>query len=633
MASIKSIMQLEDRMSQQLKLIARNLDYVNDIMKDTDRLSGEMFKVAQGEIDAARSKLQKMGADIESLNTKTKGLKSPIRDTTAEFEKMRLKISDIANYALGNLLAGAASQLLTGIKNTVVEAVGYASDLKEIQNVVDVTFASSADKINQWSETALESYGLSELAAKNYASTMGSMLKASGLTEKEVTDMSIAIAGLAGDVASFRNLKPDEAFQKLTSIVSGETKPMRALGVNMTVANLEAYALAKGINKTWNEMSQAEQVTLRYNYVMELLKDVQGDFARTSGTYANQQKLLSENWKQFTATIATYVLPVLELLLQGLNTVVSFLTDHADTVGVVLLTLTAILGVLGAKALWAGAAHVIAGAQAAIAWVGALWPIIAVIGAIGLLIAILVECGVSFSQIVGFIAGLLGALYAYIYNHVVMLYNLFGAFGAFLFNVFVNPIAAIKMLFYDLAITVIGYIRSIAQAIEDVINAIPFVEVSITSGMDNLLSNLKDAKKELAEEENLASFEPIEYKNIGDTFSEWSGSAQAGLENLGNLGKYEVPTEWSSPDIGTLGNDNNIDKVGKVGKIEDDVSITDEDIELLKDVATVDYVNKFVTMNPNMTVQFGDVHETADINEITSVMADMIKEAAATALV
>ncbi len=619
-------------MSNQLKSIKVNLDYVEAAMKNTDQMSKGLFKAVQEEASLASKKLADLGTDVNLMEKHLSDLKKPIRDGTEEFDRMKLKIENIANYALGNLLAGALSRMAQGIKNTVSEAVTLASDLKEVQNIVDVTFADKAGSINNWSQNLLESHGLGELAAKNYAGTMGSMLKAAGLSQQEVVNMSKALTELSGDVASFRNIKPEEAFQKLTSVVSGETKPMRALGVNMTIANLQAYALSQGINKTWNEMSQAEQVTLRYNYVMAALKDIQGDFARTSHTYANQQRMLSENWKKFTSTIATYVLPWLELLMQGLNKLVSFLTAHADTVGIILVTLVAILGVLGAKLLWVGAASVVAGAKAAIAWVGALWPVIAIIAAVGLLIAVLNEFGISVEDVVGFAGGAFGALAAFVYNIFAGLMNFIGAFAVFLMNVFKNPLGAVQVLFYDMSINVISYIRSIAQAIEDLLNSIPKVEVDITSGMDSLLSDLEAKKKAVEEANNFESFKPLEFKDIGDTWNNWSKSAKKGFKGLTSFGQTPAQAlpKWST---GTLGNDKNIDKVGKVGKIEDDVSITDEDIELLKDVATVDYVNKFVTMNPNISVAFGDVHETADVNELTEVISDMIKEAAATALV
>lgn len=636
MASLKSILKLEDQMSKQLKSIKTNLDYVNQAMQNTDQLSGQMFKIAQEETALASKKLQQMGADIDLIKNKTTGLKNPIKGSTEEFEKMRLKIEDIATYALGNLLANAANNLFMSIKQGIADAISYASGLQEIQNVVDVTFASSSKEIDQWAQTTLDNFGLSELAAKNYVSTMGSMLKASGLTQEQTVEMSKTVAQLAGDVASFRDISADAAFQKLTAIVTGETKPMRQLGVNMTVANLEAYALAQGINKTWNEMSQAEQVTLRYNYVLDSLTDVQGDFTRTSGSYANQQRLLTENWKQFSSTLAAYVLPFLTLLLQGLNSVVAFLSDHTDTVMILLTTLIAILGVLGAKALWAGTASLIAGAQAAVAWVGALWPLLLIIATIGILLAVLNELGIGVSQVVGFIAGLFGALSAFIYNGVVLLTNTFGSFAVFLQNLFQNPVAAVQLLFYDMAINVISYVKSIAQSLEDFLNSIPFVSVDLTSGIEGVLSGLEEGRDALVEANDLATFTPMEMKNMSDAWGEWSTIAQNGLNSFAGLGNNPASallSDWEPNQTGTLGNDSVLDKVNSVGKIEDDIGITDEDIELLKDVATVDYVNKFVTMTPSISVQFGDVHETADVNELTQVMSEMIQEAAATALV
>ena len=110
-------------------------------------------------------------------------------------------------------------------------------------------------------------------------------------------------------MASFYNLDIETAFEKIRSGISGETEPLKQLGINMSVANLEAYALAQGIETSYNSMTQAEQVMLRYNYLMSVTADAQGDFARTSGTWANQTRLLSENWKRFTGVLAEQLLP------------------------------------------------------------------------------------------------------------------------------------------------------------------------------------------------------------------------------------------------------------------------------------------------------------------------------------
>jgi len=158
--------------------------------------------------------------------------------------------------------------------------------------------------------------------------------------------MSKDMVGLAGDMASFYNLDLETAFEKIRSGISGETEPLKQLGINMSVANLEAYALSQGITTAYNEMSQAEQVMLRYNYLMSTTADAQGDFARTQDSYANQTRLLSESWLEFTGVMAEQLLPVLTTIVSWLNNIVAFLTENADMVSAVLVGLATTVGIL-----------------------------------------------------------------------------------------------------------------------------------------------------------------------------------------------------------------------------------------------------------------------------------------------
>lgn len=179
----------------------------------------------------------------------------------------------------------------SAVAKTAMECVNLASDLQEVQNVVDVTFGESAGTINDWSRQAATAFGLSELSAKQYTGTMGAMLKSSGIADEAIVQMSTDLVGLSGDFASFFNIANDEAFAKIRSGISGETEPLKQLGINMSVANLEAYALSQGIEKSYSAMTQAEQVTLRYNYLLSVSADAQGDFTRTSDSLANQQRI------------------------------------------------------------------------------------------------------------------------------------------------------------------------------------------------------------------------------------------------------------------------------------------------------------------------------------------------------
>lgn len=218
---------------------------------------------------------------------------------------------------LGALAAGAfAVKALVGFGSSAIE---LGSNLAEVQNVVDVTFGSMSGKINSFAQSAMTGFGLSETSAKRYTGTMGAMLKSMGMSVDQSADMSMAMTGLAGDFASFYNLDSEEAFAKIRSGISGETEPLKQLGINMSQANLEAFGLSQGINKSYGSMTQAEQALLRYNYLMQVSSDAQGDFARTSTSWANQTRVLKLQWDSFKAGFGQGLINLFSPILVGIN--------------------------------------------------------------------------------------------------------------------------------------------------------------------------------------------------------------------------------------------------------------------------------------------------------------------------
>ncbi len=213
-------------------------------------------------------------------------------------------------------LAGAAVTALVAFGK---KAIDVASDLEEVQNVVDTAFGDMAYQCEEFAKTASKQFGISELQAKKMASTFMSMSKGMGLSGDEAARMSINIAKLSADVASFYNLSADEASTKLKAIWTGETEGLKDLGVVMTQANLEAYAMSNGIKKNIKDMNQAEQTTLRYNYVMEQLSLAQGDFAKTSGSWSNSVKSMGENFKTAMGNIGAVLIQVFTPVLQILS--------------------------------------------------------------------------------------------------------------------------------------------------------------------------------------------------------------------------------------------------------------------------------------------------------------------------
>ena len=240
--------------------------------------------------------------------------------------------------ALGLAIGGAFAV------NKVIEfgkaAIDVASDLIEVQNVVDVTFKEMAQDVNIFSKNALKEFGLSELSAKQYTSTMGAMLKSSGITGEAVKDMSIEMSKLTADMASFYNLDSDVAFSKIRAGISGQTEPLKQLGINMNIANLEAFALSQGIAKSYDAMSQAEQVMLRYNYLLKVSADSQGDFSRNVGTWANQTKILKEQWKEFMSLIGKALVEILLPAVKILNQVLETLIKITHKIGEIYAMIT-----------------------------------------------------------------------------------------------------------------------------------------------------------------------------------------------------------------------------------------------------------------------------------------------------
>lgn len=240
------------------------------------------------------------------------------------------------NNQIRNLASSLSSALGIGLStvalvNFTKSSLELGSDLAEVQNVVDVTFGNMAEDINEFASTAITQLGLSETSAKQYASTMGAMLKSMGLSTSQALEMSKAITSLSADMASFYNLDNDTAFEKIRAGISGETEPLKALGINMSVANMEAYALSQGINKAYDSMTQSEQAMLRYNYLLSVTADAQGDFARTSNGWANQTRILTEQWNAFKATMGQAFINVLSPVVKWLNVVISKLQIAANT--------------------------------------------------------------------------------------------------------------------------------------------------------------------------------------------------------------------------------------------------------------------------------------------------------------
>lgn len=248
------------------------------------------------------------------ITANTAGLRTAVTGATGQINRMQSQTNSASNgmqKSFGRIVKSALTvTAVMGAGLGMFKLAESASNLSEAQNVVETTFKKSGKAIEAWAKTTAKSAGISETASTQWVGFMGAMLKSSGVGETSSASMSKNLVQLTGDMSSFYNVDTKDMWEKLRSGISGETEPLKALGINMSVANLEAYSLAEGIKKPYKEMTQGEQTQLRYNYLMKTTKDAQGDFGKTLSTsFANQVRVAQLNIETLGQKIGTQLLP------------------------------------------------------------------------------------------------------------------------------------------------------------------------------------------------------------------------------------------------------------------------------------------------------------------------------------
>lgn len=218
---------------------------------------------------------------------------------------------------LGKLVAVAFSAKL--LVDFGKQAVELASDIQEVQNVVDTAFGDMAYKMEQFAETAVDTYGISKLTAKQMASTYVAMARGMGQGLDLATDKSLEITGRLADVMSFYNKTQSEVDTIGRAIYSGETEPLKNIGVIMTETQLQAFALSKGYKTLYKDMSAADKLLIRQEYFLEQTNLAAGDFEKTQNSWANQTRILSEQWKEFLSILGTGLIQVLRPVVSVMN--------------------------------------------------------------------------------------------------------------------------------------------------------------------------------------------------------------------------------------------------------------------------------------------------------------------------
>lgn len=605
MATLKAMFKLFDRYS-------RTADVIE---KKTDKATDKILK-ASGATDQFNKKLEQTGA---SANKGSNGLGKYI--------------------SIAAMVAGAVKgmNIADEYTNTAARLGLITNGLEEQKALQEEIFAAAKRSRGAYSDMAGAVSKMGLLAGDAFGSN-DELIAFTELVQK-----SFKVGGASQSEQS-------SAMLQLTQAMSAGKLQGDEFRSIMENAPMIADAIAKYTGKSkgeLKELSKEGEITsdIIKNAMFMAADDINGKFKEmpmTFGDIWNQIKnggikAFGPVIEKISALINTDEFQVfLNGLISGFNlaaSAASWLIDTIingwGTIGPILALIGGVLLVAMITKLWAMVPPLIA--QAA-AWLSIYWPILLIIAVIALAVAAARQFGASWEEIIGFVGGIIGTFATFFYNKFVYIWNAVAAFINFFGNVFNNPIASIKALFFDLMVNVLGFIEKMAQGIEDLINKIlgmVGVEVDITSGITNLKNNLAAKSAEIKDEAGLVEYvKSKEFMDYSEGYEKGSTMAKNIVSNIGDAlgGLTDIFT-----DNGTAYEPTIIEGTGIDGTVEVDMS--DEDLKYLRDIAEREYINKFstATLAPNVTFKFGDIHETADVNTIKGSLEKIMREEIAVA--
>lgn len=336
-----------------IPLLADNLKYLFETLSKAPNVSSNIIQMTQ----ALGNLSNRSGGAISGLNTSISSLSGSFLGFKTSTGKALIGLKSFTRQILSSMgiylgLYGA----IRGIKN----AIDISSALTEVQNVVDVTFGDMSKKVNDFAQDSIRQFGMSELTLKQTASRFQAMGTAMGIDSSlikkaneflnkqtdgyiglsdSMADVSLNLTKLTADMASLYDVDQDVVSQDLAAIFTGQTRPLRDYGLDLTQATLKEWAMKQGLDSDIESMSQAEKTMLRYQYVLANTQTAQGDFARTADSWANQIRILKQSFEQLGSVIGGALINAFKPFVKALNSVllvvISFVTKVTNALGAI----------------------------------------------------------------------------------------------------------------------------------------------------------------------------------------------------------------------------------------------------------------------------------------------------------
>lgn len=637
------------------------------------------YRQLNATIEAAENGIRNNTAEQEEFNDR-------VRAGGGAYDGLAGKIARIAGMLGIGMMVKQAAQM-TYESSTQLEAT---------EAKYQTVFAGMTDSANQFVSDFQSLTPATVAEARSMASGLQDLLVPMGMQRTEATQMTGEYMHIIGALTNFNSAtkSAEDVSGAFQSALSGEYDSLKGLGIQVNETIVKQQAVAMGLAKSTDAVSNAAKAQAVLELAYQQSGDALAAYNETALDTTTRMQLMQKGFNDAFGKAGQTVLPQINTLLQhvvaqmpqlsaGITTfanvfsgfvqiaTVAFdnlmnfgtmIADNWSWIGPIIAGVTAAVIVynaaLGIGTLVSGAAALAEGVRGAAimlsrnetlkATVGQYGlnaallacPITWIVGAILLFIAAVYAAvgavnkikGTSVSA-TGVIAAVFGTLAAHIINtFVVPTWNGIAAFINFFYNVWNDPVASVKILFYDLASTVIGYIVNMAHAIEDVINKIPGVQVNITAGLDNFQNQLKSASQKAKDasgwKEIVGSMSYIDYS---DNASKWYDKGAAGESKLKGLfgggdaggAGYNAEAQESAAQTAI----NTGSTAGNTAKIADSMDVMDEDLKYMRDAAEQEIINRFTLAELKVDVKNSNtLTKKADFDDMGSFLSTFTSE-------
>ena len=645
MATVSSTLKLNDKMTPALKSIMTAMNSTLRAMEGMDVASSSAFRAAKRDAAIASSAIDDFANSFDKIPDSAQRAE---RSAGSGLDNLIKKAVALTAAVYGVRKAFDLAGKVINISDQLTQSTARLGILSEQMPSIALSFDTSgaegqADKLTALQEQVFAS---AQRSRSGYFDTMNAVSQL-GMNAGDAfssTDEIVAFSELMNK--SFKVSGADAqaqagAMRQLTQALASGVLRGDEFNSIAEQAPMVYQAIADYMGKSKGEIRAmaadgALSAAVVKNAMFAAAEDIENKFTTMPKTFSDQWTIMKNDALQaFT--------PLLTTLNQMLNSPEAQTALSSITNGFYLIADGAqwALGLISQGAQWAygnldqlktalillGAVTIGVAGASAVSWAIANWPILLIIGSIVLLTGILNHFGVSSEQVLGVVAGLFGGLYAFLYNMVSGTYNLFVSFAEFFANFLNDPVGSIYRLFWNLQDFILSTLQIIASGIDAVFG----------SNLAGVVSGWREG----LEAKVTATFgEPeVKFDRMGqmDILDGWNkGLSVAGniTDGLSNAAERIAEMGTGDMDYSPFGDDiSEIGKVGSVGRIDDDVSISEEDIKLLKDVVALDWQMNLTQLTPQMSVQFGDVRETADVGAILEFIEEITEEALSSSLV